>query len=259
MKVTILGCGSSTPSKWRNPSSQLLEIGDETMMIDCGEGTVLRLLKLDFKHQKISTIFISHLHGDHYWGLIGLISAMNSSYRVSKLKIFGPFGLKIILSDLLKISKTKLQFEIDLVEIEHKASTLLSTPNFQIATFPLVHRLPCNGFIFSEFESSSTDALPKKYGYCSDTLFLADAQEFPQNLDLLYHEATFEQKMQEWAKKTFHSTSLDAANAAKNSLAKKMILGHFSSRYQGVDFIIEEARTIFKETYEAIEGTTYSV
>jgi ribonuclease Z len=256
MIVTILGCGSSTPSLWRNPSSQKVEIGEIGVLLDCGEGTALQLLKNKIKYQSIDIVLISHLHGDHFSGLFGLISAMNSSNRTKKLVVFGPLGLSEIISSQSYYSNLKLNFEINFNQTQNIQRHLLIEHNsFKITSFPLNHRVACTGFLFEEKQEDEF----RSYAYCSDTLADESYYKYIKDVDLLYHEATFESSLLKWAIQTKHSTASQAAQAAYSNNVRKLLLGHFSSRYKSVDFLIEEASVYFANTFEAIEGESYFV
>jgi ribonuclease Z len=149
LKLTILGTGSATPSLIRHPSAQILSHENSIYLIDCGEGTQLQLLKHGIKISKLKYIFISHLHGDHYFGLIGLISSLNLARRRESLTVFGPKGLDEILTIQLKYSDTQLHFKLDFVSIDtNTTNSILETSTLKVTTIPLKHRIPCSGFLF---------------------------------------------------------------------------------------------------------------
>ena len=149
--VTILGAGSATPMLGRHPSSQLLTYENETFLIDCGEGTQYRLLEQKIRPGKLKAIFISHLHGDHYFGLIGLISSLNLGGRTEELYLFGPRGLDEILTIQFKYSQTPLHFPIHFTATDTTISyQLFENHFFTVHTIPLEHRIPCAGFLFRE-------------------------------------------------------------------------------------------------------------
>lgn len=166
MKLIILGTGSATPSLLRNPSAQVLITDHESYLIDCGEGTQMQLLKHKIKLNKIKHIFISHLHGDHYFGLIGLISSLNLANRTEPLTIFGPKGLDQIISLQLKYGHSVVHFKLSFIEIEPESSyILLDNEHITISTIPLDHRVSCTGFIFAEKEQKRNlikDKIPKE-------------------------------------------------------------------------------------------------
>jgi len=169
--VLILGAGSATPVLNRHPSSQLLTYESENFLIDCGEGTQFRLLENKVRPGKLKGIFISHLHGDHYFGLIGLLSSLNLGGRTEDLLLFGPKGLDEVLTLQFKYSQTPLQFRILYTPTDTSASTLLyEHPCFNVYTIPLSHRIPCAGFLFQEkphkrklIKEKITDAIPFDY------------------------------------------------------------------------------------------------
>lgn len=153
MKLTVLGCYAATPRTFTNPTAQLLEVKNRYFLIDCGEGTQVQLRKNKVKFTKISHIFISHLHGDHFYGLIGLISSFSLLSRVSDLHIYGPKGLKEIIQLQLKLSHSWTNYEIHFHELDSKESELIfEDQKVTVHTIPLKHRIYTNGFLFREKE-----------------------------------------------------------------------------------------------------------
>ena len=151
MKLTILGCYSASPRNNFHTTSQILEIGGDLILIDCGEGTQMQLRRMKIKFSRIKNIFISHLHGDHFFGLIGLISTFRLYGRSNDLNLFGPKGLKEIIDLQLKYSNSWTDFKINFHELESKKSVLiLNNDKFQVKTIPLRHRIYTNGFLFVE-------------------------------------------------------------------------------------------------------------
>lgn len=149
--LTILGSNSAVPAYNRHQSAQVLKVRDHTFLIDCGEGTQLLLKKNQIKHSKISHIFISHLHGDHFFGLAGLISSMNLFGRKAPLTIYGPRGLSEILTIQFKYTGTKLLFPLSLVELDGERNEVAYENDWiKVSTIPLLHRVPCTGFLFEE-------------------------------------------------------------------------------------------------------------
>ncbi|MBN3519595.1 ribonuclease Z [Algoriphagus lutimaris] len=150
-EVTILGNTSSIPVHGRNHTSQLIRFGQELLLLDCGEGTQMQLRKYKIKTSRINHIFISHLHGDHYLGLIGLLSSYNLSKRTSPLTIYGPLGLNDIITTHFRWSNTKLGYPLSFVQTSTEGSNiLLETSSFTVLSFPLKHRLPTTGFLITE-------------------------------------------------------------------------------------------------------------
>ncbi|WP_026946561.1 ribonuclease Z [Algoriphagus marincola] len=150
-EVTILGNTSSIPVHGRNHTSQLVKLGSELMLIDCGEGTQMQLRRFRLKYSKINYIFISHLHGDHYLGLIGLLSSFHLARRSNSLTIFGPKGLDEIISTHFRWSNTQLTYSIDFhITTDDGLNLLVNTPQLMVYSFPLRHRLPTTGFLIKE-------------------------------------------------------------------------------------------------------------
>jgi len=150
-EVTILGSSSATPIYNRNPSAQVLNINDRLYLVDCGEGTQQQMLRFDIKASRIDHIFISHLHGDHYLGLVGLLSSMHLNGRVKALKLFGPAELKEIIDLQLKYSDTTLQYPIDFIATRtDKPEVILDTTDITVESIPLDHRIPTTGFLFKQ-------------------------------------------------------------------------------------------------------------
>jgi ribonuclease Z len=298
-EVTILGSSSATPVFNRNPSAQLLNCNEKYYLIDCGEGTQQQLAKYNLKAARIDYIFISHLHGDHYFGLIGLLSSLHLNGRSKPMQIFGPRPLLEILEIQFKYSDTTLRYPIEFFPIEADQSIQIFENNDLIVkTIVLNHRIPTTGFIFqqkkrqrklikektdevpmayytalkkgidvelpngdilrSEDYTTEPDA-PRCYAYCSDTLFDESYFATIKDCDTLYHEATFMHDLLDRAKETHHTTALQAAEVAKISGAKKLLIGHFSSRYKTLQMLLEEAQSVFENTELAVEGRTFQL
>ncbi len=300
-ELTVLGTGSATPTLNRNPSAYLLTLDNEYFLIDCGEGTQFRLLEQKVRHTRLRHIFISHLHGDHYFGLIGLISSLNLNRRTEDLTIIAPSGLAEILTIQLKNSDTVLHFKINFIETHpEKEELILDHPLVTVETIPLQHRIPCCGFLFKEKQAKrkiikeklpenfpipyilklkegedafdeltgkvykvndfTTQSPPSKsFAYCSDTAYNELKISQLQGVDCIFHEATFNNADTQRATKTNHSTAEQAAMIAQKSNAKKLIIGHYSSRYDDLSFHLEEATAIFRNTYLAEEGKNYKI
>ncbi|MFY0603470.1 MAG: ribonuclease Z [Flavobacteriaceae bacterium] len=302
LKLTILGCHSATPRVNAHPTAQYLEINNRHFLIDCGEGTQRQMRKHKVGFSKINHIFISHLHGDHFFGLIGLISTFGILNRERELHIYGPTGIKEVTQLQLKVSKTYSNFNLVFHELTSKESELIFEDEKVIVhTIPLNHRVYTNGFLFSEKkglrklnidaikhikeidtcdyqslkvgkdfalsngEVISNDILtfnppkPKSYAFCSDTSFKPDIVPIIENVELLYHEATFLTDREDLAKKTKHSTAKQAAEIAKMANVKSLVIGHYSSRYKDIEAFKNEAELIFQPVHLAEEGREFSV
>ncbi|MFC6102710.1 ribonuclease Z [Olivibacter domesticus] len=150
-EVTILGSNSATPLYGRHHTAQVLNCNDVLSLIDCGEGTQLQLQRYNFKANRIKYVFISHLHGDHYLGLVGLISSMHLNGRKEDLYVFGPSGLKEIIDLQLHYSETQLRYNLVFHATKADgARQLLADSNFEVTSFPISHRIPCTGYVFKE-------------------------------------------------------------------------------------------------------------
>jgi ribonuclease Z len=171
-EVTILGSSSATPVYNRNPTSQLLNCNEKFYLIDCGEGTQQQLMKFGIKASKIDHVFISHLHGDHYFGLIGLLSSMHLNGRIKPMKIFAPAPLQEILEIQFKHSDTVLRYPLEFTPIyADEPRVIFDSPDMQVETIVLNHRIPCTGFKFTEkkrlrkliVEKLEEDQIPLEY------------------------------------------------------------------------------------------------
>ena len=150
-EVTVLGTSSATPTKYRHPSSQFLRLEGSYLLLDCGEGTQRQLSRYGLKMQRISYVFITHLHGDHYFGLPGLITSMALFGRVEPLYIVGPPKLEGIIRLLLVDSDAHLPFDLIFIETQtDRIETVVETDTFQVQSVPLQHRIPCTGFLVRE-------------------------------------------------------------------------------------------------------------
>ena len=151
LQLTILGCHSATPRTFAHPTSQYLEINNRSFLIDCGEGTQTQLRKYKVRFSKLDHIFISHLHGDHFFGLIGLISTFGLLGRQNDLHVYGPNGIKEIIELQLKLSNSHLKFGLYFHELESNESELIyEDDKVEVHTIPLEHRIYTNGFLFKE-------------------------------------------------------------------------------------------------------------
>ncbi|MBO3698308.1 ribonuclease Z [Roseivirga sp. E12] len=151
IRVKILGSNSAAPAHRRHHTAQLINIEGKYYLMDCGEATQLQLKRYKIRAQRINNIFISHLHGDHYLGLMGLLSTMHLMGRSQKLNLYGPKGLSEIITMQLKYSQTVFNYEINFVEVDTTQSKVVHEDNFvQVTSIPLNHRIPCCGYLFAE-------------------------------------------------------------------------------------------------------------
>ncbi len=299
MKLTILGCYAATPRTLTNPTSQVLEIKNRLFLIDCGEGTQVQLRKNKIKFSKINHIFISHLHGDHLYGLIGTISTFSLLGRTTDLHVYGPKGIKELILLQLKLTESWTTYNLFFHELESEESEVIfEDKRVIVKTIPLKHRVYTNGYLFQEKpderkldveavqkydihvayyqkikngsditldngtvienEKLTFDPPPaKSYAFCSDTVYHEAVIPIIQNADILYHESTFLNSEAPLAQKTLHSTAKEAATIALKANVKQLILGHYSTRYDGLERFKEEAEQVFPNVLLADDGVSF--
>lgn len=299
--IHILGCGSALPTTRHFPTSQVVNMRDKLFMIDCGEGAQLQFRKSRLKFSRLNHIFISHLHGDHCFGLFGLISTLNLLGRTAELHIHSPKGLEKLLTPMLGFFNHVMTYKLIFHEFETKeANVIYEDRSLTVTTIPLKHRMPCCGFLFAEKQGpkhilremidfyrvpvyeinrikngadyvtpeGETIAnsrltrpadLPRRYAYCSDTIYLPAIVNQIKAVDLLFHEATFRTEDAPRAKETFHTTAAQAASIARDAAVKKLLIGHFSARYEDEDALLQEALAVFPETQLAKETLCVSL
>ncbi len=294
-KVHILGSSAAIPTSTRLTSSQLINYHNKFMLIDCAEGTQMQLRRFHLPMLKINHIFISHLHGDHYLGLPGLIFSMHLLGRKKKLHVYSPPGVKEIIELQYSISKLEPGFDIQYHIITKGKQLLYSDNHISIETIEMHHRLPTYGFLIKEKPAERniikeaidqyhipiellpgikkgkdfltldgeiipnenitlSPAPPRVYACCSDTGYIDNYINEITNADLLYHEATFLHDKADIAKEKTHCTALQAATIASKANVKKLMLGHYSARYDELSLFVEEAQKVFKNTILAEEG-----
>lgn len=297
----ILGCGSALPTTRHYPSSQVLNVRDKLFMIDCGEGAQLQFRKFRLRFSRLNHIFISHLHGDHCFGLPGLISTLNLLGRTAGLHIYSPKGMETWLGPMLAFFNKDMRFQVQFHEFDVAVPTeIYADRSLTVTTIPLHHRIPCCGFLFAErprprhivreavdfhqvpvyefnrikggadyvmpdgtvvpnAELTRPADPPRRYAYCSDTACLPSVVAQVQGVDLLFHEATFAEAEQARARETFHSTASQAAAIARDAQVKRLLIGHFSARYEEEHLLLDEAQAVFPDTLLAKELQTVEV
>jgi ribonuclease Z len=299
--LTILGCSSATPTSERNPTAQLLGHGEKLFLIDCGEGTQVSLRRMHIHFQRIRHIFISHLHGDHFYGLIGLISSMHLLGRTKSLHIYGPPMLKEIIDIQLLASQTTLLYRLEFHPIQaEKQEVIFEDEHISISSFPMLHSIPTTGFLFQEKANerkirkdviellkipvhlipklrsgedyTAPDGIvylnnvitidppaPRSYAFCSDTAYYEDIIPVVKGTSLLYHESTFMNDRAANAADKFHSTTEQAATIALKAGVKKLLIGHYSARYDNLQPLLDEARAVFPDTELAVDGCVFEI
>jgi ribonuclease Z len=299
LAVTILGNNSALPAFGRHPTAQVLTLKDQLMLIDCGEGTQMQLSRYKIRISKINYIFISHLHGDHYFGLIGFLTSMGLLNRKHELVIMCPHGLPEIIQLQLSAAGIALPYPIQYILLK-QPGILVETRSFTIACFPVEHRISCWGCLVREKkmprkidrekvllhqipaafyeqlqkgndytaangacisnDSVTIAASPAvSYAYSSDTRFLPELAAQIQSVTLLYHESTYLHDLKDRAYDRYHSTAQQAATIATLARVKRLLIGHFSSKYEEVAPFEQEAKEVFTCTELALEGVTYLI
>lgn len=299
--VTILGSSSALPTSTRFPTSQVVSLNERLYLIDCGEGTQIQLRKFGIKAGKINHIFISHLHGDHIFGLPGLISTIALGGKKGELHIYSHSELKMMMDHLMKFMNDFDDFKVIYHPLNFRSRAVIyEDSKIVVESFPLKHRIPCCGFLFREklhelhlrgdvvnylnipireraaikggadYKTPEGKIIPnqeltfpsdpvRSYAFCTDTICRKQIIPIIENVDLLYHEATFSDELSDLALKTYHTTAKQAAQLAGEAAVKKLIIGHFSSRYKSVKPLVDEARVVFPNTFPANDGDRFEL
>ena len=300
-ELHILGCGSALPTTRHFATSQVVNLRDKLFMIDCGEGAQMQLRKSRLKFSRLNHIFISHLHGDHCFGLMGLISTFGLLGRTAELHIHSPKGLEELLTPMLNFFCHTLAYKVIFHEFDtRQTSVVYEDRSMTVTTIPLQHRIPGCGFLLAEkarpnptirdmvdfykvpvYElnriKNGSDYVtpegeviantrltrpsdpPRKYAYCSDTIFRPEIVEQLSGVDLLFHEATFAESELARAKETYHTTAAQAARIALEAGVRQLVIGHFSARYEDESILLKEASAVFPNTILAKENLCISL
>lgn len=300
-KVHILGCGSALPTPQHNASSQVVEIRGKMFMVDCAEGTQIQLRRSKINFQRLQAVFISHLHGDHCFGLIGMISTFGLLGRTSPLSVYGPKELGPVLDMLMRTFCNDYSFEVRFIPVDTTVNKVVyEDRSLTVETIPLQHRIPCCGYMFREkptlphirremidfygipysqinnikagqnWTTADGDVIPnsqlvtsadepRSYAYCSDTQYIPDLYKTIYGVSTLYHESTYASDYADRARMYHHSTSQQAAMVARDAHAGKLLLGHYSARYNDESKLLNEAKEIFPNTFLTNEGMTFDV
>ncbi len=299
--VTILGSGSALPTSRRKPTSQYIQCAGRHFLIDCGEGTQLQMRKYGVKFQRIDQIFISHLHGDHYFGLFGLLSTLHLLGREKKITLYAPSPLEHILDAILKAGNGHFSYEIEFIAVEDKVGEVIyEDAKCSVTCIPLLHKIPTFGYVIRQkaksrvlnAEKAERDGISvayfaklkngedvitnegqticsddytlpgepeRSYAYCSDTAYSEKLVPLIRNVDVLYHEATFVDALQDRAVATRHSTAREAALIAKQANVHHLMLGHLSARYDDGKAHLKEASEVFGSVEVVEDGLSYLV
>ena len=270
-------------------------------MIDCGEGTQMQLRRSKIRFTKLRAVFISHLHGDHCFGLIGMISTFGMLGRTAPLHVYAPEAFEPILQGQLDFFCKGLEFKVEFHAVDTlKNDVIYEDQSLTIETIPLEHRIPTCGFLFREkprprhINREMTDCYevplcqlnnirngmdwttpegivianerlttpadpPRAYAYCSDTRYIPTLHELVAGVDTLYHESTYAEDNLSRARLYWHSTARQAATVARDAHVGKLLLGHFSARYEDETCILDEAKQVFENSWLTNEGFVFDV
>lgn len=257
-QLTILGSGSALPTWQNSPSGQILNLSDKSFMIDCGEGIQLTMRQMGIKTARLYSIFISHLHGDHCFGLIGLLTTFDMMGRTQPLHIYAHADLEKLLRPWMDYHLQEMKYEVIFHAINpRKKEVIFSDRTITVETIPLKHKVPCCGFLF--YEHHRDTAPRKRYAYCSDTMYWEKNVEQLSGVDVLFHEATFTQEWESRCKPTMHSTARQAAMIAEKANVGQLIIGHYSSREDNHEVFLQEAQEVFSKTVLAVERQSYEI
>lgn len=299
--INILGCGSALPTTRHLATSQIVDLRDKLYMIDCGEGTQVQMRRMRVRFGRLAHIFISHLHGDHCFGLPGLISTLGMLGRTGELVVHGPKEVETYLRPVMDLFCRGMEFEVRFNPVDTRSHSLvMEDRSLSVYSIPLKHRIPTCGYLFAEKPKVAhiiremTDfyqvpvrcmkdikqgqdyvtpegevvpnsrltrpaAPPKRYAFCSDTAYNRSIIPIIEGADLLYHEATFAECDLARAKETFHSTARQAAEIARDAHVKRLVIGHYSARYEDLSELHREAEAVFPGTILGNEGTVIPV
>ena len=299
-EVAILGVNSAFPVHGRHPSCQVVNFDERLYMIDCGEAAQIQVAKFKIKRNKLDHIFISHMHGDHCYGLPGLLTSFALGGRSEPLFLHGPIGIKKFVDVIIEVSGAHLPYDLTILEYNTEISNKIEiNENLLVTTFPMKHRIPTMGFRFHEIITeynidpnkikeynltideikavkAGSDivrfgeaidnrqliippASPRSYSYCSDTVYDTDLVPYISDSTLLYHEATYLDGLEEIAKERFHTTLGQAIDIATKSNVRRMIVGHYSSRYPDTDIFLDQGLPLFPGLLLGVEGEIYKV
>ena len=288
--LNVLGTASALPTTERYPSAHVLDVRGRLFMIDCGEGAQIQLRKAGVSFLKIEHVCLSHIHGDHIFGLFGLLSTMAMLGRTAPINIYAPKSFAPILDFYKTNFGEGILYEIRYFELGMTSPEIVyENRTLELLAFPLNHRMETFGYIIREkmppfnihkeaiekygltlseigtlkrgedavredvviknSEAAYRKYQPRSYAYCSDTAPFPELAQWVKGVNVLYHEATFPSEMEEMAAKTFHSTTIQAAQCAKDAGVGRLLVGHYSARYPSVDFYLKELRSVFPNSF----------
>ena len=260
--VTVLGSGAAIPTLSRHCSAQVVNIHGFRILIDCGEGTQNQLRAYHQRMLSISLICISHLHGDHFFGLPGLLSTMHMCGRTQPVEIIGPRGIADAVDTIQQLSGGHTEYpityhELDIADCTDAPKTVFENKRCHISAIALRHSLDTFGYIIEEEPHGSRP--PRRYAYCSDTGYFDELPNLVSGVNLLCIESTYANDYASIATEKGHCTAAMAATVAQKANVKHLLLTHFSARYKDITPLMEQATAIFPNTKSAEDGHRYGI
>lgn len=260
--LQILGTASAMPISDKNPSAQVLNVQGRLFLIDCGEGTQQRFRQLHLSFLRVEAVFISHIHGDHVFGLLGLFSTMAMYNRREPLHVFGPQALLGIIRFYKSYFGDGDNYDIEFHEVKVSDLTpVWTSKRVKVSAFPLKHKIECYGYRFDELLSERELAKhpAASYAYCSDTMPFAELAGYVSGVGTLYHEATYPEAFADKASKYYHSSTCDAALCAQTAGVGRLLVGHYSSRERDIKVYENECRRIFENSFAVNDCDTFEI
>ncbi|NLA15377.1 MAG: MBL fold metallo-hydrolase [Bacteroidales bacterium] len=259
LTLTSLGCASALPTKENYFTAHVLHIRGRSFLLDCGEATQLRLKQMGISLGSLDRIFLTHLHADHVFGLPGMLSSMHMLEREKPLYVYAPKGLEKLIDfyfDFLNREDSSFPIIHKVVEGE-EVFPVYEGDTATVFAFPLLHGIPSYGYLFKE--KPVRKSKPRSVAYCTDTAPFPELSTWVKGVDLLFHEATYLEEDIKAAEKYKHSTARQAAQTAKDADVRKLLLGHFSSRYKDIHAFLTQAQEVFPNTELSLEGCVFTV
>lgn len=259
MFVTILGSGAALPIGARRCSAQVLNIGGFKLLIDCAEATQDRIRYNHLKLQSINTIVISHLHGDHFFGLPGLLSTMHLCGRTEAVTVVAPVGARQVIETTFELTGNHIGFEVEWVEMDFDEGCrrVFENQRCTVDAFPLDHSVPDYGFRITERPRNA--ATPLVYAYCCDTAYDERILPYIAGADLLCLECTFSNEYERLAAERKHLTAGQAGRMARLAGVRQLLLTHISARFREPDLLLNQAREEFPNTLIAADNQRYDI
>ncbi len=258
--ITILGSGAALPTGHRRCSAQVVNVGGFKMLLDCAEGTQDNIRRCHIKLQALGTILISHLHGDHFFGLPGLLSTMHLCGRTEPVTVIAPKGAKQVIETTFELTGNHIGYPLEFIEMDFSEGLhrVFEGKRCTVDAFPIVHSVPTYGFRITEVKrrgvlpcTPNTEpegvhrGTPLQYAYCCDTAYTEDILPYIQGADLLCLECTFANELESLATERQHLTAGQAGRLATLAGVKQLLLTHISARYKDPQILLDQATAEF--------------